>query len=158
MSQPEKYLPGIYPCWIYYRKDKRQYYGLPSVFNTGVKFAHHNEDHNYIKSFENEQSYIKHSIQDLTEKNQPYFDGKIKSLKKYEKCYYTVTQTEDFVIDWKDQNQNVLIVSPCSGHGFKFGPIIGNIIADLLVKKSSFEIYESFKNEFKISNHMNHIK
>ena len=69
-----------------------------------------------------------------------------------------MTQTEDFVIDWKDQNQNVLIVSPCSGHGFKFGPIIGNIIADLLVKKSSFEIYESFKNEFKISNHMNHIK
>jgi sarcosine oxidase len=78
-------------------------------------------------------------------------------LKKYEKCYYTVTKTEDFVIDWSDQNQNILIVSPCSGHGFKFGPIIGNIVADLLVEKSSINVYENFKNEFKIWNHLNHI-
>jgi sarcosine oxidase len=28
-------------------------------------------------------------------------------------------------------NDRVIVASPCSGHGFKFAPVIGEIIADL---------------------------
>ncbi|MEV7636796.1 FAD-dependent oxidoreductase [Pseudarthrobacter enclensis] len=43
-------------------------------------------------------------------------------------CLFTNTPTEDFLIDRAD---NLTIVSPCSGHGAKFAPLIGQWAADL---------------------------
>ncbi len=45
-----------------------------------------------------------------------------------EPCLYTNTPDEDFVLD---RVGPVVIGSPCSGHGFKFTPLIGRILADL---------------------------
>jgi sarcosine oxidase len=45
-----------------------------------------------------------------------------------ESCLYTNTADEDFVLD---RVGPVVIGSPCSGHGFKFVPLIGRILADL---------------------------
>ncbi|MFF1881603.1 FAD-dependent oxidoreductase [Pseudarthrobacter sp. NPDC058196] len=43
-------------------------------------------------------------------------------------CLFTNTPTEDFLID---RATNLTIVSPCSGHGAKFAPLIGHWAADL---------------------------
>ncbi|MGY2080097.1 FAD-dependent oxidoreductase [Modestobacter sp. SYSU DS0657] len=43
-------------------------------------------------------------------------------------CLFTNTPTEDFVIDAVD---GVTVVSPCSGHGAKFAPLLGEIGADV---------------------------
>ena len=45
-----------------------------------------------------------------------------------ETCLYTNTPDEDFVID---RVGPVVISSACSGHGFKFTPLIGEILAEL---------------------------
>ncbi|MDT9593990.1 FAD-dependent oxidoreductase [Nocardioides zeae] len=42
-------------------------------------------------------------------------------------CLFTNTPDEDFVIDGAD---GITIVSPCSGHGAKFAPLIGRLAAD----------------------------
>ena len=47
-------------------------------------------------------------------------------------CLYTNTPDEHFLVDRHPQYERVLIVSPCSGHGFKFCPVIGEIAADLV--------------------------
>lgn len=53
-------------------------------------------------------------------------------------CMYTNTVDENFLIDWHPQSRgSVLLVSPCSGHGFKFCSVIGEIVADLLVDGTS---------------------
>ena len=49
-------------------------------------------------------------------------------------CMYTSTPDEDFIIDLHPQHPNIVIASPCSGHGFKFSAIIGSILADLAQK------------------------
>jgi len=43
-------------------------------------------------------------------------------------CLYTNTPDEDFVLD---RQGPIVIGSPCSGHGFKFTPLVGRILADL---------------------------
>jgi sarcosine oxidase len=43
-------------------------------------------------------------------------------------CLYTNTPDEHFVLD---RQRSLVIGSPCSGHGFKFTPLIGRILADL---------------------------
>ena len=45
-------------------------------------------------------------------------------------CLYTNTPDRHFLIDWSEGGR-VLIVSPCSGHGFKFAPAIGEVAAQL---------------------------
>jgi sarcosine oxidase len=46
-------------------------------------------------------------------------------------CVYTNTPDHDFLLDRHPVHSNVLIASPCSGHGFKFSSAIGEILADI---------------------------
>jgi sarcosine oxidase len=56
-------------------------------------------------------------------------------------CLFTNTPDHDFIIDFHPFFPQVLISSPCSGHGFKFASAIGEIQADLLMKgKTEFEL------------------
>jgi sarcosine oxidase len=48
-------------------------------------------------------------------------------------CLYTNTPDRDFLIDRHPAYPQVLLVSPCSGHGFKFAPAIADIVADLAI-------------------------
>ncbi|MDF9717613.1 FAD-dependent oxidoreductase [Nocardioides sp. ChNu-99] len=43
-------------------------------------------------------------------------------------CLFTNTPDEDFVVDGAD---GITVVSPCSGHGAKFAPLIGRVAADV---------------------------
>ena len=47
-------------------------------------------------------------------------------------CLYTNTPDEHFLIDRHPEHERVILASPCSGHGFKFGPAIGEALADLV--------------------------
>jgi sarcosine oxidase len=49
-------------------------------------------------------------------------------------CRYTMTPDEDFIIDRHPAHPQVVVASPCSGHGFKFAIAIGRILADLAVR------------------------
>jgi monomeric sarcosine oxidase len=45
-------------------------------------------------------------------------------------CLYTWTANEDFILD-RPGGGPFVVASPCSGHGAKFAPLIGEVIADL---------------------------
>jgi sarcosine oxidase len=49
-------------------------------------------------------------------------------------CRYTMTPDEDFIIDLHPAYPQIAIASPCSGHGFKFAPVIGQMLADLALR------------------------
>jgi len=48
-----------------------------------------------------------------------------------EVCLYTVTPDHGFVIDRHPEHDNVVIASPCSGHGFKHSAAVGECVAAL---------------------------
>jgi glycine/D-amino acid oxidase-like deaminating enzyme len=45
-------------------------------------------------------------------------------------CLYTNTSSGDFLIDTVPDASNILLMSACSGHGFKFTVLLGKIAAD----------------------------
>jgi sarcosine oxidase len=47
-------------------------------------------------------------------------------------CLYTMTPDKRFVLGPLPDRPEVIFASACSGHGFKFGPAIGEAIADLV--------------------------
>jgi sarcosine oxidase len=52
-------------------------------------------------------------------------------------CLYTSTRTSRFVIDQHPEHETVWVVSPCSGHGFKHSPAIGEAIAQRITAGAS---------------------
>jgi hypothetical protein len=57
----------------------------------------------------------------------------VRELLGGERCLYTMTATEDFLIDTWPGDPRVAFASACSGHGFKFAPLTGRILAELIV-------------------------
>ncbi|HEV7502541.1 MAG TPA: FAD-dependent oxidoreductase, partial [Vicinamibacteria bacterium] len=56
-------------------------------------------------------------------------------------CLYTNSPDQHFLIDRHPAHARVLLVSPCSGHGFKFAPVVGEAVADLLLEgRSRFDL------------------
>ncbi|HEX6307176.1 MAG TPA: N-methyl-L-tryptophan oxidase [Longimicrobiales bacterium] len=56
-------------------------------------------------------------------------------------CLYTNTPDRHFVVDAHPAHANVTIVSACSGHGFKFGPALAEVVADLALEgMAAFDI------------------
>ena len=56
-------------------------------------------------------------------------------------CLYTNTPDENFIIDHLPVHEDVIIACGFSGHGFKFVPVIGEILAELATEgKTNFPI------------------
>ena len=55
-------------------------------------------------------------------------------LRAMNTCFYTKTRDEDFVIDLHPGDNRIVVASPCSGHGYKFASVIGEVLADLAME------------------------
>jgi sarcosine oxidase len=56
-------------------------------------------------------------------------------------CIFTNTPDHDFIIDFHPEHRQVLISSPCSGHGFKFASVVGELQAELIAAdKAHFDL------------------
>lgn len=55
-------------------------------------------------------------------------------------CMYTSIKDDFFLIDYHPEytaSKSVIMLSACSGHGFKFGSVVGEIVADLVEKETT---------------------
>ncbi len=66
-----------------------------------------------------------------------YFPGADGPVMALAACLFTNTPDEHFIIDALPDQPEVLVVSACSGHGFKFVPVVGEIVADLVTTSTS---------------------
>ena len=52
-------------------------------------------------------------------------------------CMFTNTPDEHFILDRHPDLPQVVLASPCSGHGFKFASVVGEILADLVERDTT---------------------
>ena len=52
-------------------------------------------------------------------------------------CLYTNTPDQHFVIGTHPRHPEVTVACGCSGHGFKFVPVVGEVLADLVTTGST---------------------
>jgi sarcosine oxidase len=70
-------------------------------------------------------------------------------VRRAETCIYTMTPDENFVIGPHPHFPSVTIAAGFSGHGFKFAPVIGEIVGELATTgKSSYDIEMFFPGRF----------
>lgn len=124
-------------AWEYARD--QMFYGFPNL-GAGVKVALHHQGHvTDVDSIDrNVDPEEMGTMRAIVEAALPSLSG---PLLKTEICMYTNTPDEHFVIDFHPDLPQVMIASACSGHGFKFAAVVGEIISDLLVDgKTQFDI------------------
>jgi sarcosine oxidase len=130
-SRPEQLLPDRFPLFIWEHEPNHFFCGFPNI-GSGVKVArHHDGERTDVdtlrRSVEPEEV---EDIRTLVQRLIPVANGKLRATAV---CMYTNTPDGHFILDFHPQHRQLLIVSPCSGHGFKFSSAIGEIAADLLV-------------------------
>jgi sarcosine oxidase len=110
------------------------FYGFPDV-GDGFKVAvhHHGEATTPDAVDRRLRPDDEEAIRELVRRFFPAGDGE---LREFAVCLYTNTPDEHFVIDRLPDDERVLVASPCSGHGFKFAPAVGEILADLATGES----------------------
>lgn len=104
-------------------------YGVPAFAGApGVKIAEHGTGERTSADGRSDEMDPEGEarVQAFVEQKLPGFDPEPVG---FETCLYTTTPDEDFVID--DSRGPLIIASACSGHGFKFGPIVGEILKRL---------------------------
>jgi sarcosine oxidase len=141
--KPENFLPERFPIFISHnnvpesalRLDRAQPYGFPIYGLPGVKIGLH-------QSGETVQASARgYDVSDQTlgmleawmAQHLPDAAGPMMHAKT---CLYANTPGHDFLIDTHagfvpGGSSDVILASPCSGHGFKFVPFLGELIADL---------------------------
>ena len=116
---------------------------MQADFGTGVKIAlDHHGTPTTVDSVNRETTQEDHDkIFEQIRRFVPDLDGKILDSAV---CMYTNTPDLNFVVDKHPNHDNVIIGSACSGHGFKFAPVMGEILTDLAIKGSSHFDLEMF--------------
>jgi len=112
------------------------FYGLPALDRFGLKVARH---YGAPELANPEGVNWNINDEDLTT-TRPLIDNYLPvlgSLTKGQVCMYTVTPDRHFVIDLHPRWPNVAIACGFSGHGFKFAPTVGEVLADLVERGAS---------------------
>ena len=138
-----QFLPGKFPIfiWVFEIGGETVFYGFPSLDGKTIKIA--SEQYANVTTPER----VDREITD-DEKNTMYKDyllgrlpGITNACDQAESCLYTTTPDFNFVIDFYPGQPQVIIASPCSGHGFKHSAAIGEVLAELIIEgKSKLDI------------------
>ena len=134
--EPSLFKPDRCPVFLL-ESEEDACYGFPDFAGTGVKTASHRE------------GLALPSAEDLVQDGSPADEAQIRRmlelampdangpLRQMRACMYTRTPDDDFVIDLSPVDPRIVLASPCSGHGFKFASVIGEVLADLALGRAS---------------------
>jgi sarcosine oxidase len=128
------FAPPQFPVYIWERRDGIHVYGFPHQPGPpgGVKVAFfHAGQPCTPETIERAVSADEAEAMRACLRN--YLPGLVGPLLHATTCMYTKTPDGHFIVARHPRHASVVIGSPCSGHGFKFVPVIGEILADLAI-------------------------
>ncbi len=135
-SSPELFGPGNCPNHSWEWSPGNGLYCQPN-YGGGVKAAFHHGGEIFDDPVdldrtvrESDERSLRNAISDII----PQLNGKVV---RSAVCLYTNTPDFHFLLDHHPGHHNVVICSPCSGHGFKFSAVIGEIVADLVTDRDT---------------------
>lgn len=127
----DKYSAGHFPSFLLDRHSlPAPLYGFPD-FGDGVKAAFHghgefSEPDEIVREID-----PKRDIDPIVMAMEQWMPGAATTLRAAKPCPYSVTPDRHFIIDRHPEHPRLILCGGFSGHGFKFGPVIGEIAASL---------------------------
>jgi sarcosine oxidase len=137
----DDYTLNNFPCWLIDEDERKGcYYGFPilppDTFGAphGLKIACHYPGRITEADKVNRQAEDE-DIENIRYALDKYFPGTFNGMVTSKTCLYASLPDENFIIDrLPGYEDHVTIAIGFSGHGFKFAPVVGEILADLSIE------------------------
>jgi sarcosine oxidase len=118
------------PVYAVERHGARMFYGFPD-FGTGAKIAHHGS------GVDAEPNALDRTVSDgeiavARDALASFVPAAAGPFLRAAPCMYTLTPDEHFAIGAHPRHPRVVLAGGFSGHGYKFAPVVGEIVAALL--------------------------
>ena len=141
-DRPEQYRAGAFPTfiWTHGPAPEDSFYGFPIApgMTQGVKLA----TEQYSQTMTDPGAIARDVMPDEVRlMHAHHADGRLAGLSRAAlrstACFYTNAPDGDFVVDRSPESDRVLVVSACSGHGFKHSAGVGEEVARLLAGETT---------------------
>lgn len=130
-SDSQAFGPQHFQAFAIDRPGSKFFYGFPD-YGDGVKCAFHHSGR-YTTPDDLERDISDGEIVQAHNSLGAVFPKAAGEFAGAMACMYALTPDEHFVIGAHPGYHNVILAGGFSGHGFKFSPVVGEIVADLLV-------------------------
>jgi sarcosine oxidase len=135
---------GQLPTWLMDTADDGTFYGFPYDPAAGLKVSrHHSGD--IVDPAEVDRTERPADIERVRRFSRSFFPAADGPVRESLVCLYTNTPDLSFVVDVHPAVPRVAFASACSGHGFKFAPVIGETLADLATTGSTLQPIDMFR-------------
>ena len=129
----ERYSESSFPIFICELEDGRQFYGFPRL-ERGVKTSVFHEGRVYEAPDSVERAVTPGDVTTLRAMlGRLLTDLAEARIHESMTCLFTNAPDQHFLVDFHPHHSQVLLSSPCSGHGFKFASALGEVQAALLL-------------------------
>lgn len=127
------FAPSAFPVFVL-EAEEGVFYGFPEYGVPGFKVGkyHHRFESVHPDRVPREVTAADEAALRLATSR--YFPSANGPLQSATTCLFTNSPDEHFVIDRAPELPEALLVSACSGHGFKFCSVVGEICADLVTQ------------------------
>jgi sarcosine oxidase len=130
--RPELVTPDRFPVFMLETADD-VVYGVPDFRGTGVKAASHKSCGVLASADVARPEADAADIERVHRVLRARIPAAAGRPRTSQTCIYTRSPDEHFVIGLHPDAPRIVLASPCSGHGFKFASLIGEILADLAI-------------------------
>ena len=128
--RPELFEADRFPVFLL-DVEEGSFYGFPSHEGHGFKFGWYHHFREPIDPDAADRSARQDDDAALRAFAERYFPDGAGQTEMLKTCIFTNSPDEHFVIDRLPDAPQVTVVSACSGHGYKFCSVVGEIAADL---------------------------
>ena len=143
-SHAEEFRPEWCPVTLWEYDTDRVFYTLPD-FGDGLKAGVHYEGQSVDPDRVERRTSAHEDAQatDILRRVMPHAAGR---LRESQICLYTNTPDLHFIIDVHPEHpRQVVVLSACSGHGFKFATAVGEVATELLETGTSRQDLSMFQ-------------
>jgi sarcosine oxidase len=128
--------PQSFPVFVI-ESDGRDHYGFPEVGRPGVKVGRMNHPGRVVDPDSFERAVTSGELEVLRGFVAEWFPAGAGEALDTVACMFTNTPDRHFLVDLHPTEPDVVIGSVCSGHGFKFASVVGEILAELVIDGST---------------------
>lgn len=128
----EKYRVGTMPTF-YIQSGELGFYGFPAMDEHGIKVGEHQTAEPCEHPDSVARDLLPRDTATMKSLLKSYFRDFSPQLTRHSVCMYTMTPDHHFIIDRHPRHENVFIAAGFSGHGFKFAPVVGEILSDFVL-------------------------
>jgi len=129
-ERPELVTPARMPVFLLQTADD-VIYGVPDFLGTGVKAASHDACGGLASAEADRGEVTAQDIERVHRVIRACAPAAALRPRRTATCVYTRAPDEHFILGPHPDWPQIVIASPCSGHGFKFASILGEVLAEL---------------------------